>query len=78
MTYLIAPMHFFLNVNLNEETEVLFTAAQDRCLRTNYTPPLKKKKSTNRMFHQCVGRVEEEREREVTLSYIMAEFKKLA
>ena len=30
------------------------------------------------MFHQCVGRVEEEREREVTLSYIMAEFKKLA
>lgn len=44
MTYLIAPMHFFLNVNLNEETEVLFTAAQDRCLRTNYTPPLKKKK----------------------------------
>lgn len=63
MTYLITPMHFFFNVNLNEETEFLLTTAQDRGLRTNYTPPPQKKKSTNRMFHQCVGRVEEERER---------------
>ena len=63
MTYLITPMHFFFNVNLNEETEFLLTTAQARGLRTNYTPPPQKKKSTNRMFHQCVGRVEEERER---------------
>lgn len=78
MTYLIAPMHFFLNVNLNEETEVLFTAAQDRCLRTNYTPPPKEKKNRQTGCFISVWAVSKKREREVTLSYIMAEFKKLA
>lgn len=64
MTYLIAPMHFFLNVNLNEETEVLFTAAQDRCLRTNYTPPPKEKKNRQTGCFISVWAVSKKRERE--------------
>lgn len=64
MTYLIAPMHFFLNVNLNEETEVLFTAAQDRCLRTNYTPPPPKEKKIDKQDVSSVCGPCRRRERE--------------
>lgn len=77
MTYLITPMHFFFNVNLNEETEFILTTAQDRGLRTNYTPPPPKKKIDKQDVSSVCGPCRR-REREVTLSYIMAEFKKLA
>lgn len=62
MTYLITPMHFFFNVNLNEETEFLLTTAQDRGLRTNYTPPQKKKNRQTGCFIS-VWAVSKKRER---------------